>query len=185
MNHRLQLFDSPETLAASVSSFLIDGYNNGGNLLIAAKPRHRTDILAELRRAGCFVDNASSNQRLVALDAGEILERITRNGAVEERLFRGLASNIVERLVSTGPLFVYGEVVELLAEQEDFIGARRLEEMWNRLGEKFRFSLLCGYSSAHFTGRAARTPLKEICATHSHSSATQDDTLGRWLLATA
>ena len=185
VNHRLQLFDSPESLAASVSSFFVDGYGQGANLLVVARPRNLSAILGALRQAGCFPEDRCGNQRLVALNPMETLERISRNGVVDERLFQSVVEPVVERLAATGELFIYGEIVDLLAEQDDFVEATRLEEMWNRLARKHAFTLLCGYSSAHFTARDARPALRDICATHSHVGATPDDALGRWLLAIA
>lgn len=185
VNHRLQLFDTPESLATSVSSFFVEGYNAGGNLLVIAKPRHRDAILSALQKAGCFPDDAHDRQRLVALDAGEILGRITRQGSVDRRLFDAVVPPVVQRLAATGRLWIYGEVAELLTEQQDFLGAIRLEQMWNGLAKLCPFTLLCGYSSAHFTASASKPALRDICGTHTHSSATTEDALGRWLLASA
>ena len=89
---------------------------------------------------------------------------------------------LVEQLAATGKLWIYGEVVELFAEQEDFAGAIRLEELWNGLAAKIPFTLLCGYSSAHFAPPSAKHALRDICGTHTHSAATAADTLGQWLL---
>lgn len=185
MNHRLQLFDTTESLASSVSSFLAEGYNAGGNLLVIAKGRHRGAILSALQEAGCSPEDTHGRQRLVALDAGEILERMTRQGSVDSRLFDAVLAPEVQRLAATGRLWIYGEVVELLAEQQDFLGAIRLEQMWNGLAKVCPFTLLCGYCSAHFTAPASKPALRKIRGTHTHSSATTDDALGRWLLASA
>jgi hypothetical protein len=185
VTHRLNLFDTPESLATTASSFFNEGYAAGGNLLVVAKPANRAGILGALQRAGCFPEGGNGHQRLVALDAREILERITRDGAIDARLFETAVVPVVERLAATGPLSIYGEIVELLAEQGDFSGAIRLEQLWNTLAEKHPFTLLCGYSSAHFTASESMSALRDLCGAHTHSTATTDDTLGRWLLATA
>ena len=185
MTHRLHLFDTPESLASTVTSFFVEGYKAGGNLLIVAKPQHRTAILSALQSAGCFPEDSRGRQRLVALDASEILERITRRGVVDGRLFDSVVAPLVEQLAATGKLWIYGEVVELFAEQEDFAGAIRLEEMWNGLAARIPFTLLCGYSSAHFAPSSAKDALRDICGTHTHSAATAADTLGQWLLTTS
>ena len=185
MTHWLHLFDTPESLASTVTSFFVEGYKAGGNLLIVAKPQHRTAILSALQSAGCFPEDSRGRQRLVALDASEIRERITRRGVVDGRLFDSVVGPLVEQLAATGKLWIYGEVVEPFAEQEDFAGALRLEEMWNGLAERVPFTLLCGYSSAHFAPSSAKDALRDICGTHTHSAATVADTLGQWLLRTS
>jgi hypothetical protein len=65
---------------------------------------------------------------------------------------------------------VYGEIVELLAAREDFAGAVALEELWNGLARRYPFTLLCGYSAAHFADPTRAGALEAICATHTPSS---------------
>lgn len=185
MRHRLHLFDTPESLAATVTSFFVEGYNAGGNLLIIAKPQHRAAILSALQTAGCFPQDSNGRQRLIALDATEILERITRDGSIDDDLFYGCVAPLVHKLAARGKLWIYGEVVELLAEQQDFVGAVRLEGLWNGLAAQCPFTLLCGYSSSHFAPSTHRSALCDICGTHTHSAASNADTLGEWLLGTA
>ena len=185
MTHRLHLFDSPETLGEAVGSFLLDGYREGDHLLVVAKPRHLDAVLAALRGHGCFPADMNGSQRLVALDAAEVLRLITRNGLIDAALFRKTLKPIVQTLASTGRLRIYGEIVELLAEEEDMAGALAIERLWNALGEEVPFTLMCGYSSAHFAGTAARPSLRHLCQAHTESIATEDDPLGNYLLALA
>jgi len=184
VTHRLHLFDTPASLAATVTSFFVEGYNAGGNLLIIAKPKHRAAILSALQTAGFFPQDSSGRQRLVALDAAEILDRITEDGSIDGARFNGCFAPLVNKLAATGKLWIYGEVVELLAEQQDFVGAVRLEELWNGLAAQCPFTLLCGYSSSHFAPSTCRSALCDICGRHTHSAATNADTLGEWLLGT-
>ena len=184
MTHRLHLFDTPESLASTVTSFFVEGYKAGGNLLIVAKPQHRTAILSALQSAGCFPEDSRGRQRLVALDASEIRERITRRGVVDRRLFDSVVAPLVEQLAATGKLWIYGEVVELFAEQEDFAGAIRLEEMWNGLAARIPFTLLCGYCVSTFRAslgerRAARYlwhshPFSRDCRRHARAVASHN-----------
>ena len=185
LNHRLHLFDSAETLGKTVASFLLDGYHAGDHLLIVAKPRHRDAVFAALRRAGCFPADTDVPQCLVALDAADVLRQITRNGAIDAALFRKTVSPLVETLARTGRLRIYGEVVELLAEEEDIAGALALEQLWNDLATEVPFTLMCGYSSNHFLGNVGRRALKHVCQAHTRSLATEEDRVGSYLLALA
>ena len=185
MNHRLHLFDTPESLGQTVAAFLLEGYRDGDHLLIVAKPRHVDAVLAALRASGCFTGDGEPSTRLVALDAAEILRAITRNGLIDAALFRKTVKPVVQALASGGRLRIYGEIVELLAEEEDMAGAIALERLWNALAAEVPFTLMCGYSSAHFAGDGARSALRHICQTHTESVATEDDPLGSYLLALA
>ena len=182
MNHRLQLFDSPDTLGETVASFLLEGYREGDHLLVVAKPRHLKAVLAALHTHGCFPADHEGSQRLVAFDAADVLRLITRHGLIDAGLFRKTVKPIVETLASTGRLRIYGEIVELLAEEEDMAGALTLERLWNTLAEEVPFTLMCGYSSAHFAGAAARPALRHLCQAHTESIATEEDPLGSYLL---
>ena len=182
MTHRLQLFDTPQSLAQSVTQFLLEGYERGENLLIAAKRRNLDAILAALEAHHCFSGD-HDRQRLVALDATELLTHLRRNGVIDALRFEAEIGTLVERLSVSGPLRVYGEIVEVLAEEGDFDGAVTLETLWNGLSERYPFTLMCGYSSAHFSSDASA--LRRICDTHNHVSACTDDTLGSYLLTRA
>ena len=185
MTHRLQLFDTSESLVESVASFLFEGYVRGEHLVIVAKPRHRQAVMATLQRMGCFPPDADTPQRLVALDAAEVLHTITRDGRLDATLFKRTIKPLMKSLSETGPVRIYGEAVELLAEQQDLGTAFALEQLWNALGSEIPYTMLCGYSSAHFTTPTSQRSLRDICGTHTHVAAEADDTLGRYLLAIA
>ncbi len=183
MNHRLQLFDTAESLGESVAAFLMEGYHAGDNLLIIAKPRHFDAIVSALRQRGCFPPEAEGQQRLIALDAADVLHHITRNGEPDPVLFQRTVKPLLQSLAGPGTLRIYGEVVELLAEEEDLAGALALEEMWNDLAGELRFTLMCGYSSAHFAQSHTMRWLRKVCETHTHTAASIDDPLGSYLLS--
>jgi hypothetical protein len=172
-------------LTESVSSFLLDAYRAGGNLLMVAKPRHREAVMRELARTGCFPESCDTGQRLVMLDAGDVLRQLRRNGRIDATAFGRTIRPIVKSLSGSRPLWVYGEIVELCAEEGDIDGALALESLWNDLCAAILFTLLCGYSSAHFAGEDGRQALRDICRAHTHRTASHDDTLGSYLLATA
>jgi hypothetical protein len=75
-------------------------------------------------------------------------------------------------------------MVDLLAEEGNFHGAEQLEALWNELGTQYSFTLLCGYSAAHFAAPNAGNALDSICRAHSHVRTDVADPLGTWLIAT-
>ena len=182
MTHRLQLFDTPQSLAQSVTDFLVEGYERGDNLLIAAKRHNLNTVLMALEARGCFAGE-HERQRLVALDADELLRHLRRHGVIDALRFEAQVATVVERLAASGPLRIYGEIVEVLAAEGDFAGAVKLEKLWNALARRYPITLMCGYSSAHFTTDPAA--LRSICETHDHICTAQDDTLGSYLLSRA
>jgi len=122
--------------------------------------------------------------RLTVLDAPLTLRSFMRNGAPDPRLFAATLCEAVGRLCaeSKDNLRIYGEMVEILAEEGNLRGAEELEELWNQLGARESFTLLCGYSSAHFAAPNAGKALEEICRKHTRVHQDNADLLGNWLL---
>ena len=179
--HMVQLFDAPRSLADAVSHFLIEGRGRGDHLLVITRASHWQLIHAYLERRGCPVDDPS--ERLTVVDARKLRSRMMRRGVLDPvRVEETLGGMIAE--LSTAPsegLRVYGEIVELFAEEGNFEQACTLEDYCNHLQEKYRFTLLCGYSAAHFADPASSHHLREICNRHSAVKSQSADSLGTWL----
>ena len=180
--HIVQLFDTIDSLANVVSAFLNEGWQQGDHLVVLAKPAHWARTCEQLERRGCPVTKASKG-RLVVLDAATTIAKIMRGGVVDRQLFLDHLGALVGRLVaeSTG-VRIYGEMVELLAEEDDLHGAQLLERLWNELSERQPFMLLCGYNAAHFTGAHALPALHAICGLHTRVQTHTSDVLGNWLV---
>ena len=183
--HIVQIFDTTESLADTVSAFLHDGYRRGDHVLVVAKPKNWAAVSDRLEERACPVAAAIAAGRLVVLDAATTLAKFMRHGLPDAHLFSSVIGDLVHRLnAETGAgLTIYLEVVELLAEEGNFRGAQRIETLWNELGERCSFRLLCGYSAAHFVSPGADAALREICDSHSRVQANAADPLATWLLA--
>ena len=181
--HIVQLFDSSDTLADGVSTFLFDGFKPHDKVLVMARPRHWKSIAERLDRRGWSVSQAAKQRELTVWDATRTLTRFMRNGQPVAELFHTAVGQLVEKLASTGAtLWIYGEMVDVLAEERNFTAARCLEELWNELGLRQSFTLLCGYSSAHFADGATARMLSDICNRHTHVQVANDDVMGNWVL---
>ena len=182
--HIVQLFDTVDSLANVVSAFLNDGWLRGDQLLVVARPANWTKACERLARRGCPVAQAIGDGRLTVLDAATTLARFTRRGSVDRQMFADHVGGLVGRLVaeSRGSVRIYGEMVELLAEEGDLRGAAQLEELWNDLSERQSFTLLCGYTAAHFADPATKAALHAICGAHSRVQTNMSDMLGNWLV---
>jgi hypothetical protein len=55
-------------------------------------------------------------------------------------------------------------MVALLCEQGDYTGALRLEQVWNELLSRYRFSLLCAYPTKLFSNMKGQGSYSHICS---------------------
>jgi hypothetical protein len=183
--HLLQLFDDGESLAEGVADFLREGSSRGQTLLVVARPHAWGAISERLTALGVNVPEGIASGRLVALDAATTLASFSCNGWPRADLFDAQVGTLVRRLAAENPngLRIYGEMVDLLATQDEFSAAEQLEVMWNHLGTESSFTLLCGYASANFADDRAATALHAICGAHTKTTVKPADLLGAWLLS--
>ena len=184
--HIVQLFDTTESLIDVLSGFVSEALRQDARVLLVARPRNWDAVAARLVRQGLDVGEAVDQNRITFLDAATTMGRFMRKGIPDPGLFSDVVEALVQRLLETSPagLYVYGEMVDLLAEEGDFLAAKELEALWNELGERYSFTLLCGYCAAHFAAPSAGRALDAICRAHSHVRADASDPLGMWLIAT-
>jgi hypothetical protein len=130
---------------------------------------------------GCPVADTIAQGRLVALDAATTLASFLRDEP-DPALFEEHVGTLVSRLAKMGRLHVYGEMVDLLAEQGRLDTAHTLEQLWNKLAAAESFTLLCGYASAHFGDARDAEALHRICRAHTRSASDPSDLLATWLL---
>ena len=176
----MQLFDAPRSLADAVSQYLIDGRTLGNQLLVIARPSHWKLIEGYLERRGVPVDGPS--ERMTVVDARKLRGRITRRGILDPARVHDTLGDMIDQLAAEpGGLRVYGELVELFAEEGNFEQATALEDYWNHLLAKYPFTLLCGYSAAHFADPGQAHHLRDICSRHTCVRSQSADSLGTWL----
>src|SRR5262245_54933 len=178
--HLVQLFDAPRSLADAVSHYLIEGRAAGQHLLTIARASHWQLIRAYHERRGLPVeDNA---EHLTVIDARTVRARMMRRGVLDPaRMEETLDGMFTELSAAGGGVRVYGEIVELFAEEGNFEQACVLEDYCNHLQAKYRFTLLCGYSAAHFADPCNTHHLREVCGRHTAVKSQPADSLGTWL----
>ncbi len=72
------------------------------------------------------------------------------------------------------PVRVFGEMVDLLNRRGDPQGAAVLEQLWNRLRARRRFSLLCGYRVDLFDADVQASLLPDVCRAHTQVEVADD-----------
>ena len=168
-DHVVQFYERDSELAANVGRYLIDGLRAGAGAIVIATEAHRDAFVAEIAAAGLDPTRECNDRRLVLLDAATTLAALTRGGAIDGDAFRRVISPVV-RETGRGrrPVLAYGEMVALLWEAGDVVGAVELEKAWNDLSHDFSFTLVCGYRRDSVTTDGLAEALEQVC--HLHSS---------------
>jgi hypothetical protein len=177
------LFDSDESLAGTVAGFLSEGLDRNAPLLAVMTRPHWVVTARRLDGLGVPVSEHLSTGRLTVVDATELLKQVAPSGFPDSALFDRAVGSLVRRLAGDlRGLFIFGEMVDLLAAQGDFRAVERLETLWNLLAEREPYTLFCGYSSVSFGDVRSSGALRRICAAHSHIQMSDQDRLGSWLV---
>ena len=183
--HVLQLFDTIESRVESVCAFVKRGLAAKDDVVLFAKTQHWNAVDDRLDAGGQRIGSAIAAGRLTVLDARETLDEITKQGTPDRVRFSAFVARAIpanHRPQKCG-VRVYGEMVDLLAEELNFAGVISLENLWNDLLKSRSFMLMCGYSSAHFGNPVASPALRTICKCHSRIERGDDDSLGSFLIA--
>lgn len=184
--HIVQFFDTDESRARNVATFLAQGYAAEEPIVVIARPRNWTGILEHLERLGVPVTQAIADGKIVVMDAQETLRRIARNGPPTAAGFEQTVGASVAALAAGGRrLRAYGEMVDVLAQRGDLPDAIALEHLWNEMSTRVPLFLLCGYSAAHFVATGTHRALLDICKAHSDVHRHPQDPLAAWLLTAA
>ena len=181
--HIVQLFDSANSVAETVADYLERGRANDALLIVIARPQHWAETALRLEARGFPVTDMIAERQLMVFDAATTLAGFYRGGCLDRDLFDRTIGDSVRQQSLYGPVRVYGEIVDVLAEQGLFAEAEALEHLWNALLEECSFHLLCGYQSSRFTDPAAIRALQSICAAHSFVTSKPEDMVASWALA--
>ena len=170
-SHLVQFYEDEAFLAAAVGDFLAAGLTVGQSLVVIATPPHRDAFVGRLGSEGFDVDVVRRRGQLTLLDARETLSAFMRGGMPDPERFDATIAPVLERSGRRSDhavLRLYGEMVDLLWKDGNAEGAVRLEELWNELGSRYAFSLLCAYGMGGFYRSADTEHFQRICRQHTH-----------------
>ena len=147
LHHRVQFFEDAEALGQRVAQFLVEGLQRGARAVAIARLVHLSAIEQQLTRAGIDVAAAKSLDKLVLIDAQDVVDAVVIDGHSNAAKFRELAH---ARIPTNRDVHVYGEVVDLLWERGQRDAMLELEELWSQLLRDQPITLLCGYRLGAF-----------------------------------
>jgi PAS domain S-box-containing protein len=156
--HSVHFYDEDASLVEKVAAFV----GNEPVAIVIATPQH----LQEIRI--CLADAMPA--RLIALDAADTLSLFMRDGWPDEQRFDESVGKVVREACADGKTVrAFGEMVALLCAEGKYDAAVRLEQLWNKLAETLRFSLLCGYHWNLFPTADMAQAFEHVCHLHDRT----------------
>lgn len=167
--HTVQLFDDPTSRSEAIAGFVRQGLEAGDAVLVVATREHWELATARLWQRGLRLDADIASYRLKVSEAALTLSQFMRGRTLDRDLFDQTVGARIRLRRTTGVrLRVYGEMVDLLAQEGDFANVLRLEGLWNDALQSEPVDLLCGYSATSFGDPQHRQTLSRICHAHTH-----------------
>ena len=154
--HLVQFYANDTFLINGISDYIGSAIAAGDiGIVIATKP-HLTALEEDLSRRGLLKPAQSVNDvRYLAIEADTMLPRFMVDEMPDEALFMSVIGGIIADVAARhqGQIRVFGEMVAILCgEQRDALrsegkhaAAIQVEQCFNKLLKRQRFSLLCGY----------------------------------------
>jgi CheY-like chemotaxis protein len=168
--HAGQFYDGDAWLSAAIVGFLADPLRQGAPTVMIARPR-TFDAMLDHLASGSDPALFEAASRIRFIDAGTALEGFMVDGMPDsirlERIVGELMADIYKDRPD-GPMWIYGEMADVLCRRGQHAAAVELEELWNRRFASPKIALMCGYGLASFDDDAPGTRFRRVCQAHTH-----------------
>ena len=106
--------------------------------------------------------------RLVFVDADEALDQFMHGRVPDLVRFKACLLQTIAMAQGHGPIWIYGELVDVLCRQDNHAAALSLEQSWNAQCLGPGYSVLCGYDMDSFNHAGQVDQFRAICREHTH-----------------
>lgn len=166
--HRVHFYEASAFPANSVGDYFCRGIEADDSLFIVATQEHTHLVKNYLKTRGVQPDALERVGLLTCLDADSVLAMLRRNGSVSEESLDDVMSSPLMRATCRSPhgrVRVFGEMVNLAANDGDYVTSMQLERLWNRKAAD-SLRLYCAYSTGCFGDEASSSVMCDVCDLH-------------------
>ena len=136
-----------------VAEFLQEGFEIGSPGIVIATTSQREEIVRELTARSLDVAALQESGDLLLLDGAEVLSAFIVHGKPDAGRFREQICDLIGRVRRRRPdcrVRIFGQMVDVLWQQEDRDAAIRLELLWNQFAQAEASMVVCGYAIGNF-----------------------------------
>ena len=157
--HAVQFYLDEAYLIRSLSSFVTDGQNRNGTVIVIATEAHCTMLKESVQHL--------DQGKLILANAMEVLSQLMTDDRPDKTRFIQVFEEI-QKLVTPGSrLFVFGELAPILHSQGLHRAAIMVEQLAGMLATEYGVSILCGYPH-FFYEQNDKDLLSGIYQSHTH-----------------
>jgi hypothetical protein len=157
---------------SSIAAFIADALYEGDVALVIAPVERLNAVHNTLEARGIDCREAVKRGRMEFLEAHETLDKFMYAGRPEPAAFDRTVGEKVREMLSrryAGALHAYGEMVGVLWNDGNDVGAIELEHLWNQLLADMPVSLYCGYPMDGFDQPVWTDTMEGVLAAHTHA----------------
>jgi DNA-binding NarL/FixJ family response regulator len=170
--HELQVYSDEAILLGAAARFVKTAIRNGDPVLLIAGDAVRSSLFRHLQSSD-GIDRVTVVQRgrYLSLDAHEMMKLFMVNGMPDPIRFDELIGGLIEAakapLADDRKVAVFDECAALLWAEGKTEAAFRVEQLSNKLVDRYAVNILCAYPVTNFHGEADYDEIQELCAKHS------------------
>jgi len=169
--HSVHFYEDEGLFLDSLSEFVGAALGAGGACVVIATYPHRVGLAERLKAHGIDMAYAVAMNRLISLEASEVLSRFLVDGRPDEERFYGAVEPELQKARRalrgrSTSVVAFGEMVSLLWQDGRYEAAIELEKLWERLAQRHGFSLRCAYPIRLFSDQAQYDLFRRVCAAH-------------------
>ena len=168
--HRVQFYDTEAFLLRKVFDFVVGALQQRAAAIVIATGPHLRQLAALLDEQAAVPGGLPADRGpLICLDAEQTLERFMVDGMPDAARFESVIGSLLGEAAGAGrrPVSAFGEMVAVLYAQGNVDAAVRLEQLWEDLGRRRVFTLLCAYPMSAFPDESHRGAFRAICEAHT------------------
>jgi PAS domain S-box-containing protein len=166
--HFVLFYENDSFLVYTVGAFMGAAFDQSDCGIIIGTDFHLLGFEERLKTQGHKLENMEREGRYFSFPADTLLQKVMVEGRLDENRFINEVTRLIAQATKRGrALRIYGELVNVLWAEGNYQAALRMEQLWDELGKRHDFSLLCGYRLGAFQSDGSDRGLMEICDAHS------------------
>jgi hypothetical protein len=152
-------------------------------MLLVMNPERWNAVAMRLSAFDSAVDEGLRVGRVIVCSVHDVLKKLIAADRPHRGVFEASVGTLVRgHAAFRRPLRIYDEMSDVLTACGQYKAALELEELWNELATRLRFTLLCGYTAGHFGDPHNTVDLRRMCAAHSTVAVDSQDVLASFLV---